>query len=204
MPNVLTFTEQFDNAAWSNASTTVTADTFAAPGFTGTKANRADTVQDATGAAVSSLTQDVGSSVVNSLDYTGSIYVRKDAVTSRFPAFQMSFLGATGVDAFVALNTSTGVVSDIVGLGAADAKGVVDVDSLWWRIWWRKANNATGNTLARMVVYPALSGTLGQSFDSSILGSIVAWGAQIEQASAVGTYVPSPFYSLPRLVLFRV
>jgi hypothetical protein len=195
MPNVLHHTEEFNHAYWTAADgLTVSANAFAAPAFAGGSAGLADTLTDPTGANSGILLGTDETIPADSSDWTASLYVRKDADSARFPMFVLHLSSGTAVFASVSFNTVTGAIAAGVD-GTPDASGVVDVDSLWWRLWWRKANNGTGNNAARLYIYAAHATSLGGSGSSTPTGDLTLWGAQLENASVVGTYVPDPFYT---------
>ena len=199
MPNILHFTEQFDNSYWSAFdSCTRTADTHAAPVFAGDDAGLADTLDDASGAAGGSLFGTYETIPNDTSTWTASLYVRKtgDATPDFFPLFGVQINGGTQLFPSVSMNTYSGVVAS-GGDGAPDDMGVEDIDATWWRPWWSKANNNTGNTIARLYIYPAYSGTIGAGNDGTKIGSIIIWGANLTNTPTVGVYEPEPFYEFP-------
>ena len=201
--NILTFTEQFNNAAWTEGgSITVTPNSAAAPDFANPKAGRADTLEDNTVTEVSSILQDVP--IADDLgDYVASVYIQKDAVTTRFPAFILALLGGgTPLTGGVSINTSTGALADYSG-GAAVASGIVDVDATWWRVWVRMTNNGTGNTTARWLFFPAQASSLGGGFDSTVTGFSISWGANITPTRNLQAYEPDPAYPPTKFNLAR-
>jgi hypothetical protein len=205
MANVLDKTEAFnDTGEWSAFDgLVVTANTHAAPAFAGVHAGLADTVEDTNGGVASSLYGPFKSIPSDSSDWIISVHVRKDATTSRFPHFAVDFDGGTGFSAGVQLNTSTGEVAN--SGSAPDAIGVVDVDATWWRVWMRKANNGSGNNIARFNMAPCFASTLGGSVNGGLTGSIVMWGVNMTNASTIQTYEPDPFYEFTgRIVIAPV
>lgn len=197
MANILQFTEQFDNAYWQQISSIgITANTHAAPAFAGGSAGMADTLDDANAAGQSSVYGEESSIADDSSDWTGSVFIRKDAVTSRFPEVLLQITGGvTAITVGVSVNTSTGAIAASGTNGGPTASGVVDVDATWWRVWLRHANNSSGNTVLRLHIFPARSDVLGDPASSAVTGSIVAWGANATNTSAVQTYDPNPTYS---------
>jgi len=191
--NLVTKTEDFSHADWSNDTVTVTANTTAAPTFAGGSAGLADTLADNSAVVQGSLFSTYRAIANNATDWMTSVFIRKDATTTRFPEITMQMIDGVGLYCGVQINTSTGAIANSLD-GAPDAKGVVDFDALWWRVWLRKANNASGNTSLRMGIFPARAGTIGGS-DSSTTGSIIAWGANQTNDSTVQTYAPDPTYS---------
>jgi hypothetical protein len=205
MANIVTQTENFNHADWTQfSSLIVTTNTHAAPAFAGINATLADTLEDATGAAQSGMQSTFRTISNDSSDWVTSAFVRKDATTSRFPELLCQFANGTGIVAGISYNTSTGEIANATA-GAPDASGVDDIDATWWRFWFRKANNGTGNTSLRTLCFPARATTLGGGNNSAAVGLIVLWGVNQTNTSTVQTYEPDPFYAFtrPRL-LFRV
>jgi hypothetical protein len=131
MANLVTQTEALDDTGvWTHDSVTVTANTHAAPAFAGINAGMADTVADNSGAQASIIGTyyDITPSTN---DYVGSVFIRKDAVTDRWPQFILQIL-AVG-SGLVDINTSTGAIAENPAAPPA-ASGIVDVDATWWRL----------------------------------------------------------------------
>lgn len=165
--NLLTYSEQFDNAAWtknrgsvtSNADTapdgTTTADRFTGDGTSGSKY--------------------VLSSAITASVYTGSVYLK--AGTNNFA--QLFFIGDT--TSFVNFDLSSGTV----GTSGGTAIGaIVFVGNGWYRC---VAVNSSSATTGFGV------GVVGSASDSRILAntlatSILIWGADLRTGSSAGTY----------------
>jgi hypothetical protein len=193
--NVITKTEQFDDAVWAKTSVTVTANSQAAPVFAGGSAGLADTLDDAS-AVVTGVVEWGYTGVANdSSPWVCSVFIRKDAITSRFPVLGFQIVDGTSVVAGISINTSTGAVANVGDIAAPATSGVVDFDSLWWRAWLQKPNNSSGNADIKMFLNPAYSSALGGTADSTVTGSIVAWGANLTNDATVQTYIPDPFYA---------
>jgi len=195
MANLVTKTETLDDAGvWTLTSATVTANSQAAPAFAGANAGLADTVADNSAAAQGSIVGTYYNISADTNNYIGSVFVRKDAVATRWPDFFLQFVG--GPVGFVNLNTSTGAIAD--GSTPAAEKGIVDWDATWWRLWLRVANNGS-STQVRVGLYPDHLDALGGAGQSAGTGSVVLWGFNITQASTLQPYVPDPFYAFPSL-----
>lgn len=192
--NSVTFTERFDNGVWTQSDgPVITANTTAAPAFAGPSATLADTLADVSAVAESDVYQDV-TVPDDSNTYLFSVYILKDAITTRFPDFLVEFRGGTSVYSGTRLNTSTGATA-ASAFGGSPTSGVVNVDASWWRIWMTQPNNSTGNTTVRLHIFSAATTDINGGNDSAAVGSVIAWGANLVQASSVQTYVPDPFYS---------
>jgi len=195
MANILHFTEQFDNAYWSGTSL-VTANTAAAPSGFGVNAGLADTLEDNSAVAAQFLVSTYETIPNDSSDWLASLFVKKDAITSRFPRLVLQMNGGSGPLSGVSLNTSTGaVVEGGETFPATTAKGTVDYDALWWRVWWRVPNDSSSNTQARFFLAPGYTGITGDINDPTIMGSIIIWGANLTNTSTIQPYEPEPFYT---------
>jgi hypothetical protein len=199
--NLLTYSEQFDNAAWTNVGTpTVTANTTLAPDGTTT----ADTINDSSAVESQGRRQTVTIPASTTIAYTSSVYILKTSGTPTiFPIVNLRMTGGTTVDAYIALNTTTGATttSGAVSGSAVDA-------GTYWRVTLVAANNGTANTSLLYTVFPAGATTLTTTLNVAATGSQVFWGAQVEAASAASTYqrvVTATDYAdvgLPRNLLF--
>jgi hypothetical protein len=202
MANLLTYTEQFDNAAWvksPNATDmSVLANSAAAPAFAGVSATMADTLTDLSAVAQCSIYSTKAKASNDTSNWVGSVYVKKLASSpSVFPSIHLQFrtIGTT-VTYGLRVNAYTGAVANDPSATAPNASGVEDVDASWWRFWLRGADNATGNTEVRFTIYPGVAGpTITSGAASSYTGSIVAWGANVELTDTLTTYQPHPSYA---------
>jgi hypothetical protein len=190
--NILTNTEDLSHSDWvKEDSPTITTDQYAAPTFAGINAGRGDKLEDASGSAVCAVSQNENITSDTST-WVFSVFVRKDATTSRFPAFVLRMQEGSTIEVGCQINTQTGEIANFIN--APDDKAVVDVDANWWRVWLKKANNGTGNTFLVARVFPAAATTLGGGFDSSLTGFIGMWGANVTNTSTLQAYEPDPFY----------
>lgn len=115
--NLLTFSEQFDNAAWTKTSTAVTSNSTVAPDGTTT----ADTL-----VGTGSYPFIQGSVTYTAAAYTFSVFVKKSTGT-----FALAFSAAGAIDE-VAFNLATGATTTA---GAnITSSGYVD-QGLYWRVW---------------------------------------------------------------------
>lgn len=189
MANLVTSTENLaDTAVWTANSVTVTANTFAAPAFAGGSAGLADTVADNSASAGGSLIGLYYDITADTTSWVGSVYIRKDATTTRWPEVFVQFQG--GPAGFVSVNTSTGAIAN--GSVPPAASGIVDVDASWWRLWIRVVNTSIDSV--RMGVYPDHLDALGGATTSPPTGSVVLWGFNLTNTTTVQTYEPQPSY----------
>jgi hypothetical protein len=188
--NLFLRSEEFTNTgAWPDdgGAPVRTANTDVAPDTTTT----ADSLQD-NGSIIRGVRQTVqevdGYDVTKT--YTCSIFVKKDAVakTTRYPMFQISHAGSTTEAKRVWLDTSTG---EVAGDGVGQF-GAIDYDANYWRVWVQSASVDQANDNFYLIVKPAwgANATLGLGSSSSLQGTIVVWGAQLNEGSLID-YVKS-------------
>lgn len=165
--NLLTYSEQFDNAAWTKTNATVTANQTRAPDGTET----ADELDDSDGTNAG--TVDQSATVPNNDDkHTFAVYLKEG--TASESAIKLAYSGGTG--------TSTTVTVTWGSSPSVDAGVLTEVDDGWWRVSVTVDNNESGNTTLTATIYPA--GTTG-----SATGTVYAWGAQVTQSDAAVGYV---------------
>lgn len=193
MPNLIPATEDLLSGGWVNGQCTRVANVGSPPAFAGGSATNYDTLEDAESGVVDYQFLDI-TIPNNSSPYCCSIYVRKDAVSSRYPEIWLQLTGGTEVNAGLQFNTTDGssVFSEIV----ADpvASGVEVVDATWYRVWFTCANNGSGNTNARITIYPAMTTTWGGSFGATATGLMGVWGINLTPTATLQPYEPDPDY----------
>lgn len=176
--NLLTFTEQFDNAAWVKSGATVSANAAAAPNGTTT----ADKLVENTANTNHRATQDF--TVTSGLDYTFTVYA-KSVERSRI-ILLLVLAGSFRVQTF---NLDSGTVQASASSGAAltnPVATIADAGNGWFR--------------CSLKVTTASSGAMNTGFDinnsdassSAYLGDgtsgILIWGAQLELGSVATDY----------------
>ena len=182
--NLLTFSEQFDNTAWSNNNSSEQADASVAPNGTTT----ADKLIENSTTNVHGFARGGGSeSLVTGLVYAFSVYAK---------AAERSFiyLQATSNFAKTYFNLSTGTVS---ATGSGHTPSIVAVGNGWYRCAITFTSDTTNNSI-RAIGMAAASGT--ESYLGDGTSGLFLWGAQLEQSSTVGEYIPttSTINSAPR------
>lgn len=175
--NLLTFSEQFDNAAWTLVNPgTRTANTDVAPDGTTT----ADTLTDNITGNYTGLRQSF--SVPNgSQSYVGSLYFKKTTGAASFPGLTLLYSGGTIKASSVAINTDTGVATARTG-EVPDSVEVRDAGA-YWRVFVTSANNASGNTTLQMDIWAAVNTNGGATWAATTQGSAVIWGADLRLAA---------------------
>ena len=164
--NLLIYSEQFDNAAWTKSDASVTANATTAPNGK----SAADTISDTSGAAFGYVQQLI--TVANdSLTRTVSVYLKQGTATAT--DVSLGYTGGTGVETKGRLTYSTGVGSVVSGSGSVSVETLADD---WYRISITQANNSSGNTSAYVQI-------LADATSISGTGTCIAWGAQLVPGS---------------------
>ena len=183
--NLVLQSQTFDNASWTKSGATVTADSIAAPDGTTT----GDTVTDTATSANHRIVQAVN--ITNSTTYTFSVFLKKG--TNNFA--QVSFREASDVQRYLSVicNLDTGAITQTNAGSSATltSSSITSVNNGWYRV------TVTGSISVgtNFQTYIALSDSATPTVDAigliTYLGTgtnIYAWGAQIEQRSAVTAY----------------
>jgi len=175
--NLLLRSEEFDNASWSKLNATVNANATTSP--SGTIA--ADEIIEDSAASSHYVTNTYSST--SGVSYTYSCYVK---------AAQRSFcfLVANGAPTLVAVsvNLTTGEASTAVG----SPTNIIStaVGNGWYRVSFTYVSGLTG-----LIGHEVRLSTDGlwanRSYTGNGTGSVFAWGAQLEQSSTVGEYIPT-------------
>jgi len=181
--NLLTYSEQFDNAAWAaNGGLIITADATTAPDDTKT----GDKLDDQNAAAWGEISQATAGSAVGQFErITASVYIKQDSTpaATRFALLRLLITDTSERYCDVMLDTQLGTTAvdnnhpvqlDVYGSGAT-------LVGRWWRVWISAADNQAATTSARLQIAPAVgAGTLSTaSYSAATTGSVLAWGAQI-------------------------
>jgi hypothetical protein len=168
--NLLTWTQEFDNAAWTKAATTVTANTGVAPDGTSTADKLAE---DATTAQhrVSQTATTVAAA------HTFSCYAK--ASERNFVALYHNQTNAS-----LSVNLTTGATGTISGTIAPTSSSVVSVGNGWWRISITFTATAATNGFTVFVMNDLTNASYAGTAGSGVL----IWGAQLEQASTATDY----------------
>lgn len=111
-----------------------------------------------------------------SVTRTFSVFVKKDAITSRVCGIRMAYTGDTA--AAVRLNTSTGETATSIGTGVTLVDyGAEDFDG-YWRLWVSSYKESVN--LVSVGILPSNAVTVSSASDVTLTGSIVVFGAQLE------------------------
>jgi hypothetical protein len=176
--NLLLRSEEFETT-WGPTNATISANAITAPNGTLT----ADKLVETVDTGVHAVTQ---GPVTSGLAYVFSVYAKAGERTR----MQLSGMGAEGQGFFTDYNLSTGVVSS-----APSGSQMIAVGDDWYRCTLVITASATGGPIIRM---RGASGSNNYTGDGT--SGLFLWGAQLEQSSTVGEYIPttSTINSAPR------
>jgi hypothetical protein len=172
--NLLLRSEEFDDAAWTATNSTFSPNATIAPNgtLTADKHIPGSGIGIGTGASQTRVYQTP--SFVSGLVYTFSIYAKQ----GEYDQIALAVLTSPSVSAIYSLTLGT-VVPPVAGAT------IDNVGNGWYRC---SLTFTATSTSAFQVRWSASSSTI--SFGDGVSG-IFAWGAQLEQSSTVGEYVPT-------------
>jgi len=183
--NLLLRSEEFDSASWGKARISISQNTAVAPNGTLT----ADTIVEDTTSNSHVALQNVNGATSGTA-YTVSAYVKANART-RVRLLLFGTANATGKSTDFNLST----VSFAAGSGATAT--ITAAGNGWYRC----SVTATTDSAGAVEVYiQVLDANGGASYLGTGVNALDIWGAQLEQASTVGEYIPttSAVNSAPR------
>jgi hypothetical protein len=183
--NLLLWSEEFDNASWANARSSITSNTIVAPDgtLTGDKL-----VEDTTAANTHITRPSTDPSYVTGTTYTYSVFAQ--AAERTFLQLRVSASASFSAS----FNLSTGVASQAT---AGTTPSVTNVGNGWYRcaVTFTATATATGATRIGLMLNETTASYTGDG-----TSGIYLWGAQLEQSTTVGEYIPttSTINSAPR------
>lgn len=180
--NLLTYSQEFDNAIWAKSNATVTANTTTAPDGTST----ADSIFETSATSGHYISQ--GCQVVAGT-YTISFFAKKGSGASARDFVQLVLTTTPfGANSYVNFNIALGTVT---ATGSVSSASITGVGNGWYRcVVIDTAASAVG---AAFYIAGLTSGTSGslESYAGNTAADIYIWGAQLEQRSTVTAYTPT-------------
>ena len=177
--NLLTYTEQFDNAAWSKVRATVAANAITAPDGTGTADQLAGTAVAGTHCAIQIITK-----AASALIYSALVYVKQAQLTKG----ELRFSDQAGNGVRCTFDLAAGTVATAVAYGTGFTVGASAITALpngWYRVSLSGTTN-TATTLGHEVYLADASGNVSYTGDGT--SGIFVWGAQLETGSTATAY----------------
>jgi hypothetical protein len=174
--NLALYSEEFDNASWSKANATITANSIISPSGTMT----ADKINEQ---AVNGY-HIISSQNVTSGTYTSSVYVKKGERN-----FVMLWNNGTNSGRFFDLES--GILGGTLGSTPLNSE-IKNFGNGWFRC------SITNNSVTSFSIYTAISSTLAFYLGETGKGLYI-WGAQLEQDSYPTSYIPTTSASATRV-----
>lgn len=169
--NLLTYSEQFDNAAWTKAETTIIVNSVVAP-------NNTTTADVLIASAVSAEhTTDQAFTAVAGNTYTVSAYVKANGLTQIGLRFTLGSLWTGGVSPQVRFNLNDG--TSVVTTGTPATYSITAEANGWYRIAMSVVCITSGTPSARIQLMSAGNNV----FAGNGSNGITVWGAQLNVGS---------------------
>ena len=176
--NLVTYSEQIDNAAWSKTNCTITANAVTSP----------DGYQNADNIVTTSAASDVGclaaTVAADTTAYTQSGFFKWVSGHEQM-LFRVALAGGTGIAKFLVFNVRTGVA-----VSSDTTYKIENYGNGWYRVSISITNNGT-NTSLIFQNYPNNNTTQSQT--------ISAWGLQMEAGAYATSYIPTLGASVTRV-----
>ena len=189
--NKLIYTQQFDNAAWTKAQATVTANSSVAPDGTTT----ADTLLDTAANNIHHINQTV-TGTPSGLTYTVSAYLKASALN--YATIGLSDISSGSLYAVAVFNLSSGALATSGAAGAGysvTSSGITSVGNGWYRC---AVTVVAGTSVSflKAVVGANKTGVITGSAGGfeTYLGDgsgVFVWGAQLEEGASASAYQPN-------------
>jgi hypothetical protein len=184
--NELTYSEQFDNAAWTKTNSSVTAN----PSPGANAPNQTDTadefVEDAT-AGVAHWIQQTHTRTSQAEFWTASAWLKQN--TNQRIRLQIHDGSSNGGSAYFDASSGTitsGPTNDGTGSESTYASIHAYPDG-WYRC--RVSTRLPATTIARMVIYMCDGASNTTTYNGDGVSSVYLWGAQLQQGGQLGRYV---------------
>jgi hypothetical protein len=181
--NLLTYSEQFDNAAWTKGDSTITANTIVAPDGTLT----GDKIIEGSGASLSPRITS-GAISATAQTYVVSLYLK--AGERRY----INVLGRRDATNYngVLVDLVTGTLSAPTRAATTNnvsTSTITSVGNGWYRVTMAYTYTTTGNTLAYFGLGSDSAGAVPYTGDG--VSGIYIWGAQLEVGAFPTSYIPT-------------
>jgi hypothetical protein len=177
--NLVTYSEDFGNAAWTKTQSSITANTVVAPDgtLTGRKlVSTATTAQQSIDAA--------SVAVISGVSYVFSIYAR----AGEYSLVQLRFNNAAfGNAEYATFNLSTNQISQSSGAGHT----ITPIGGGWYRCTVLGVATATTNAVPAINLATNPTGGRNPSITGDGTSGIFLWGAQLEAGSFATSYIPT-------------
>lgn len=180
--NIITYSEDLANAAWTRSNTTVGSNVILAPnGMTNGDKLIADTVNTQHGISAS-----IGSVTVGQV-ITRSVYVKKAEYAN--VVLTVGSFAAYNDWKYVAFNLNT---NTFTGASGATTYGYTSVGNGWVRIWFTvTVTTASTDTFTIKISNDPANAGQGPTFAGDGVSGLYVWGMQSENRSYPSSYIPT-------------
>ena len=175
--NLVTYSEQFDNAAWTKTRSSITANTIVAPDGALTGDKLVGTTDASTTHFISQST-----SFVSGTTYTTTLFAKQGEIRYVRLGFGATAFGAIHVGFF---DLQNGVVTSTSGTVTTS---ITSVGNGWWRVLVTATATATASDLVQINL--SLNGT-SSNFTGDGTSGLYIWGAQLEAGAFPTSYIPT-------------
>ena len=186
--NLLTYSDQFNNAVWVATRATINSNVIIAPDGTLT----GDKIYEDTSTNTHVVSQSV---TLANATYTASAYLKAGERT--FASFQMSDLTTGGAIIFVNLSTGVIVSSTATGSWSAASSTITSVGNGWYKVTTTGTKGA--GTIVAVQILPASSGSI-VNYTGDGYSGIYIWGAQLEATAFPTSYIPTVATTMTRII----
>jgi hypothetical protein len=178
--NIVTYSEQFDNAAWTKVNATITANAAISP----SGLSNADKLYPSTSGTVRRCFESI--TVTNATVYTSSAYIKADGKN------WVLFTGVSNAaNTFVYFDLANGVVGTV---GAAATASITSVGNGWYRC----IVTSTSTSTAGYSYFAVVDGDNSTNVTANGTDGILVWGAQLEAGAYPTSYIPTTSASVTR------
>jgi hypothetical protein len=186
--NLVTRSEEFNDAAWTKTNSSITANATTAPSGTAT----ADKLIEALDTNLVHQVTQSGVTIVSLATYTASVFVKADTRTR----VRVGFLVATsGVVADANLTAGTIGAASAFGGGAAAASSIQALNNGWYRI--SVTGTGAAGTSGELRV-ELLDASGNRQYNGDGTSGLFLWGAQLEAGAFPTSYIPTTTTALTR------
>lgn len=187
--NLLTYSEQFNNAAWGKTNISVSADAATAPDNTLT----ADMISETASNGSHGLYQ--AATVVSGIGYTSSVALKAGTARYAVLSFATGSTQAVRYSAVVDLQTGTITQNNTLNSPTGTSSSIVSLGSGWYRVTIAQTTSSTSSYLVVAMSNTATptsfaTNTLDPSYTGSTSNNLYIWGADLRPTND-GTGLPT-------------
>jgi len=187
--NLLTYSEQFDNAAWLGQGIK-TANTAISPDGTQNADSLSEVATFATQSAASALF-----SYVSGNSYTYTIYAKNQPNGRGFIQLAGYQVGVGATDVYANFNLNTGVI----GSQSSGTSSIQSMGNGWYRCVFTFVCGVTSSERINICLVTSATSVAFESYMGNITKGLYIWGAQVEASSYPTSYIPTTSASATRV-----